>query len=34
MPVVRLDDRPVGDGKPGPVASALRREFHRFAETG
>jgi len=34
MPVVRLDDRPIGDGKPGPVASVLRREFHRFAETG
>jgi len=34
MPVVRLDDRPVGDGKPGPVAIRLRREFHRFAETG
>lgn len=32
MPVVRLDDRPIGDGKPGPVATALRREFHRFAE--
>ena len=33
MPVVRIDGRPVGDGKPGPVATALRREFHRFAET-
>ena len=32
MPVVRIDGRPVGDGKPGPVAAALRREFHRFAE--
>lgn len=32
MPVVRLDNRPIGDGKPGPVATALRREFHRFAE--
>jgi D-alanine transaminase len=32
MPVVRIDGRPVGDGKPGPIASALRREFHRFAE--
>jgi D-alanine transaminase len=32
MPVVRIDGRPVGDGKPGPVATALRREFHRFAE--
>lgn len=32
MPVVRLDDRPIGNGKPGPVAKALRHEFHRFAE--
>jgi len=34
MPVVSIDGRPVGDGKPGPVATALRREFHRFAERG
>jgi D-alanine transaminase len=34
LPVVRLDGRPIGDGKPGPVATALRREFHRFAEVG
>jgi D-alanine transaminase len=34
MPVVRIDGRPVGDGKPGPVAIALRRAFHRFAEAG
>jgi D-alanine transaminase len=32
MPVVRIDGRAVGDGKPGPFALALRREFHRFAE--
>lgn len=32
MPVVRIDGRAIGDGKPGPVATALRREFHRFAE--
>jgi D-alanine transaminase len=32
MPVVRIDDRPVGDGKPGPVALALRRDFHRHAD--
>ena len=24
--------KPVGDGHPGPVAIALRREFHRHAE--
>ena len=34
LPVVRIDGRPIGDGKPGPVATALRREFHRFAEAG
>jgi D-alanine transaminase len=34
MPVVRIDGRPVGDGKPGPVATALRQEFHRYAESG
>ncbi len=32
LPVVRLDGKPVGGGKPGPVAAALRREFHRHAE--
>jgi D-alanine transaminase len=34
MPVVRIDGRPVGDGRPGPVATALRQEFHRYAEAG
>ena len=34
MPVVRLDNRQIGDGKPGPVATVLRGEFHRFAEAG
>ncbi len=32
FPVVQIDGRPVGDGRPGPVATALRREFHRHAE--
>ena len=32
MPVVRIDGKPVGDGKPGPVAQALRQAFHRHAE--
>jgi D-alanine transaminase len=32
MPVVRIDGRPVGNGKPGPVTTALRRDFHRHAE--
>jgi len=32
LPVTRIDGRPVGDGSPGPIAQALRREFHRYAE--
>jgi D-alanine transaminase len=32
MPVVRIDGRPVGGGQPGPVATALRRDFHSYAE--
>jgi D-alanine transaminase len=32
MPVVRIDDRPVGNGAPGLVTAALRAEFHRHAE--
>ncbi|MEX0752607.1 MAG: D-amino-acid transaminase [Xanthobacteraceae bacterium] len=32
MPVVRIDGRPVGNGAPGLVATALRREFHRHSE--
>jgi D-alanine transaminase len=34
LPVVRVDDRTIGDGKPGPVAIALRRAYHRHAEAG
>ena len=34
LPVVRVDDRVIGDGKPGPVTIALRRAYHRFAEAG
>lgn len=34
LPVVRIDGRAIGDGKPGPVATALRREFFRHAEVG
>jgi D-alanine transaminase len=34
MPVTSVNGRPIGDGKPGPVAQALRREYHRYAETG
>jgi D-alanine transaminase len=32
MPVVSIDGHRIGDGKPGPVARALREAFHRFAE--
>ena len=32
MPVVRIDGRPVGNGAPGSVATALRADFHRHAE--
>jgi branched-chain amino acid aminotransferase len=28
IPVVELDGRPIGDGKPGPVTNELRRLFH------
>jgi D-alanine transaminase len=32
QPVVLIDGKPVSGGRPGPVAAALRREFHRHAE--
>jgi D-alanine transaminase len=32
LPIVRIDGRPVGNGAPGLIATALRRDFHRFAE--
>jgi D-alanine transaminase len=32
LPVVTIDGRPVGNGAPGLVATALRRDFHRHAE--
>jgi D-alanine transaminase len=32
LPVVRINDRPIGNGAPGLLSTALRREFHRFAE--
>jgi D-alanine transaminase len=32
MPVVRIDGRPVGNGAPGLIATALRADFHRYAE--
>ena len=32
IPVVRVDGRPIGNGAPGLIAGALRRDFYRFAE--
>ena len=32
MPVVAIDGRTIGDGRPGPVARALRARFHETAE--
>ena len=34
LPVVRIDGRSIGEGRPGPVATALRHEFHKYAEFG
>jgi D-alanine transaminase len=34
MPVVRINGKPVGSGKPGPLAMHLRRTFHQHAEWG
>lgn len=31
-PVVRIDGRPIGNGAPGLVATALRRDYHHHAE--
>jgi D-alanine transaminase len=32
LPVTRIDGRPVGNGAPGLVATALRRDYHGHAE--
>jgi D-alanine transaminase len=32
MPVVQIDGRPVGNGAPGLIATALRQDFHRYSE--
>lgn len=32
LPVVRIDDQPIGSGRPGPVAKWLRTAFHRHAQ--
>jgi D-alanine transaminase len=32
LPVISLNGRTIGDGKPGPIATGLRRAFHSYAE--
>ncbi|MGE3148340.1 MAG: D-amino-acid transaminase [Pseudorhodoplanes sp.] len=34
MPIVQIDGKTIGNGVPGPVATALRQSFHRHAELG
>jgi D-alanine transaminase len=34
LPVIRIDGRMIGDGKPGAIAMALRRAFHLYAKLG
>jgi D-alanine transaminase len=34
MPVVSIDGRMIGSGKPGPLAGRLRDIYHRHAEAG
>jgi D-alanine transaminase len=34
LPVVNIDGRPIGNAAPGLIATALRRDFHRYAEIG
>jgi branched-chain amino acid aminotransferase len=31
IPVVKVDDRPIGTGKPGPVTLTLKERFHKLA---
>ncbi len=32
LPVTAIDGHPVGNGAPGLIAAALRRDYHRYAE--
>ena len=32
MPVIAIDDRPVGDGRPGAIATELRHAYHQAAQ--
>lgn len=33
IPVVKVDDRPIGTGKPGPVTLDLKDHFHEYARS-
>ena len=33
MPVTKINDHAIGDGKPGSLSRRLREEFHRFAHS-
>lgn len=33
IPAVKLDNRPIGDGKPGPVTARLIKRFHELTAT-
>jgi D-alanine transaminase len=32
MPIVAIDGKPIGDGRPGPIVQRLRLRFHQVAE--
>jgi len=32
VPVARVDGRPIGDGKPGPLTGKLREKFHELTQ--
>jgi D-alanine transaminase len=34
VPVVRIDDTPIGDGKPGPLAKKLAASYADYAAIG
>ncbi|AMN42402.1 D-amino-acid transaminase [Rhodoplanes sp. Z2-YC6860] len=34
MPVIKIDGRPVGNGAPGLLSTALRKDYYRHAEVG
>jgi branched-chain amino acid aminotransferase len=34
VPVVKVDSRPIGDGKPGPITLQLTEAFHRLTRRG